>query len=88
MENCYTYNQIANKNLHNLRRQTRPFRKQALQDMDQEMPQRRRDERAVSCHLGHAGVEVVAVFAAIAGDEGGKDFLETGERAGGQHLGA
>lgn len=55
-----TYDQIANKNLHDLRRQTRPPGKHPLQYTDQEMAQRRADESAVHCHLGHSRVDVMA----------------------------
>ena len=54
------YHQIANENLQDLRRQTRPPRKHPLQYTDQEVAQWRADESAVHCHLGHSRVDVMA----------------------------
>lgn len=52
------------------------------------MTQRRRHERAIDGHLGHAAVDVVAVLAAVASDVRGEHFLQGGEGAGCEHLGA
>lgn len=44
------------------------------------------DEGAVGGHLGHAGRDVVPVFAAVVGEPAGDDFLEGGEGAGREHF--
>ena len=66
-----TYNQIANKDLHNLRRQTRSPREHPLQYSDQEVAQRRADESTVHCHLRNSRVDVMAGWTNIFGDPGG-----------------
>ena len=55
-----TYDQIADEDLHDLRRQTRPPGKHSLQYTDQEVAQRRADESSVHCHLGHSRIDVMA----------------------------
>lgn len=52
------------------------------------MSNRSHNKSTVSSHLRHAAGEVVAALAAVLGDVGCEEFLETGERAGGEHLGA
>ena len=73
----HTYDQIADENLHNLRRQARPPGEHPLQYADQEVAQRRADEGAVHCHLGHAGVDVMAGRTDIFRDPRGQDFLQS-----------
>lgn len=46
------------------------------------------DESAVGSHLRNTASEVVSGLGAVLRDVGGKEFLETGERSGGEHLGA
>ena len=70
-----TYYQIANENLHNLRLQTSSPSKQLLQYTDQEVSQRRANERAVDSHLGHSRADVVAMLADIFRDPGCEHFL-------------
>ncbi len=60
-----TYNQVADKNLEDLRLQTRAALEQLLQNADQDMAQGCADERAVCRHLWHAGCEVMSSLAAI-----------------------
>ena len=79
------YNQVADKNLQDLRPQTRSTRKQPLQDPDQEMAQWRADERAVQGHFGDARVDVVSMLAAITRNPRREDFLQRCEGARRQH---
>ncbi len=70
-----TYNQIADHNLHDLRRQTSPPRKNLLQHMNQEVSQRRADESAIDRHFWHTRVDIVAMFADVLGDPRRNEFL-------------
>lgn len=70
-----TYDQIANENLQDLCRQTRPPREHSLQYTDQEVAQWRADESAVHCHLGHSRVDIMAGWTDIFCDPRCQDFL-------------
>ncbi|KAI7976868.1 hypothetical protein EIK77_010099 [Talaromyces pinophilus] len=60
-----TYNQIANQDLQNLGLQTRPARKDLLQNSNENVAHGRTDEHSVERHLRHAGAEVMAMLADI-----------------------
>ena len=51
------------------------------------MTERRADEGSVRGHLGHSSSEVVAVLVAVLCNPRGEQFLESGERSRGDHLG-
>lgn len=72
-----TYNQIADEDLQDLSLQAGAACKHLLQDADQDMAQRRTDERAIGSHLGHARREVVAALAPVLCDPGGEDLLQS-----------
>ncbi len=63
-----TYHKIADKYLENLCFQTCSSRKQPLQDIDQEMPQRCANEGPIDSHFGHPRADVVTVLANILRD--------------------
>lgn len=52
------------------------------------MAERRADEGTVERHLGDAGVEVVAMLAAVMRDPRGEQFLDAEESTRGDHLGS
>lgn len=81
-----SYDQVANKDLQDLRPQACPSREHLLQDTDQEMSQRRADERSVDCHFGHARAEVMSVLANIMRNPRCKDFLQCCQRSGREHF--
>jgi hypothetical protein len=83
-----TYNQVADKNLHDLGLQTRPAGEQLLEDADQDVSERRANKGAVEGHLGHARGEVVPVLALVVRNPRREDLLQPRECARGQHLGA
>lgn len=62
--------------------------KDLLENADEDMAERRADEHAVQRHLGDTRAEIVAVLANIVGKPRGKQFLQTREHTGGEHLGA
>ena len=70
-----THNQIADENLQYLCLKTCPPREQLLQYMNQEVSQRRANERAIDSHLRHTRADVVSIFGDILGNPGRKDFL-------------
>lgn len=83
-----TYDQVADEDLQDLSLEAGAAGKDLLQDADEDVAQRGADEHAVQRHLGDARAEVVAVLADIVGEIRGEQFLQTGEHAGGEHLGA
>lgn len=50
------------------------------------MAERRADEGAVECHLGDAGVEIMAMLAAVVRDPRSEQFLDTEESTRRDHL--
>lgn len=60
-EGC-TYDQVAKKDLEDLGLQACPPREDALEDANQNVAHRRRDEGAKGSHLGYTRGEVVAIL--------------------------
>lgn len=83
-----TYNQVADQDLEDLSLETCAASEELLQDVDEDVAERRGDEHAVQGHLGNARAEVVAVLANIVGKVGGEQLLQTREHTRGEHLGA
>lgn len=59
----------------------------ALEEGDEEMAERGRDEGTVGSHLWDTRGEVGSVLWTIFGDDGGEEFLESHERTGSEHFG-
>lgn len=87
-EESRTYNQVANEDLEDLCAQARPTFENLLQQVDQQRAEGRADESTICGHLGHTRCEVVAVLVTVLGQERRNEFLRSGQRASGQHLGA
>lgn len=83
-----TYDQVADEDLKDLSLEAGATTEDLLQDANEDVAQRRADERAVEGHLGHSRREVVAMLAPVVGNPRGEEFLETREGTGRQHLGA
>lgn len=82
-----TYDYVADENLEKLRLQAGSVLEGLLQYPDEEVAHRSADESTVHRHLGDARGEVVAILVSVLGEPRSKNFLETGESTGCQHLG-
>ena len=83
-----TYDQVANKNLQNLRLQALPSTEYLLENADQDVTKRSANEGAVDGHLGHPRGEIVSALAPVMGDPRCEELLETRKSTGCEHLGA
>lgn len=79
--------QIAYYDLRDLRRSGGAASEKLLKQGDKDVPKWRGNECAVDGHLGDTGGQVGAIFAAVASDHGGEDFLEGRKSTGCEHLG-
>lgn len=77
MRGCETHYQIAGDDLKDLCAQTRAVLEHPLQDMNEKMAERCADKGPVCCHFDDSGAEVVTVFAAVMGEPGGDQFLQS-----------
>ena len=59
-----------------------------MEHADEDVAEGRADDGAVEGHLGDTRGEVVAALAPVVRNPRGKEFLQTGQRAGCEHLGA
>jgi hypothetical protein len=83
-----TYDEVRNEDLEDLCAKAGAAGEDLLQEADQHVAHGSTDESAVGGHLGDARADIVAVLASVVGEPRGKDFLKSGEGAGGEHLGS
>lgn len=78
-------NEIADQDLENLGAGGGTVSESALEDIDEQMTERGRDEGTVDGHHGHTGSQIASMLL-VAGNERGEKFLEGRESSGRDHL--
>jgi hypothetical protein len=86
--NSSTYQEIANKDLHNLRLQALAALEDLLEEANEDVAEGRADDGAIEGHLGNTRGEVMAALAPVVRDPRREKLLQTRQSAGGEHLGS
>lgn len=81
-----TYDEVADKDLHDLCRNACLASEKPLKEIDQDMTHGRTDERTVQGHLGNSRSEVIAIFVSVLSDPRSQQLLQTRQCARCEHL--